>query len=97
MARFYGTMRGKGPSCVTRQGTERDGLTARVNGWNIGVTVEAFVNADGRDALRVLATKGSNGDGKKQLLMTLVLDDKNRVVLHPADMPLKLLPGLAVL
>lgn len=60
MAHFIAEIRGKaGPA--TRLGTEKSGIYAEVNGWNIGVKV--FIDYDpttNKDIITILQTGGSN-------------------------------------
>jgi len=61
MAHFYGRLTGGGQE-VTRCGTETSGMSASINGWNVGI--EAFLRRDistGKDVLSIHLTGGSNG------------------------------------
>ncbi len=60
MARFRGTVQGS-RGLVSRLGGASGGLTASVNGWNVGVKVFAFVDENGRDFIDIKMTRGSNG------------------------------------
>jgi hypothetical protein len=58
MAQFYGTLQGaRGPA--SRLGHKSSGLTADVNGWNVGARVE-ISHENGHDVVRVYRTSGSN-------------------------------------
>lgn len=51
MAHFYATIQGN-RKLASRLGTKSSGITAKVNGWDVGVKIELdFV--DGRDVLRI--------------------------------------------
>jgi hypothetical protein len=57
MAQFRATLQGTRGE-ASRLGDKRNGLTAKVNGWNSGVRVEAEV-IDGHDVFNIYATGGS--------------------------------------
>ena len=59
MARFYGSMQGRGKA-VTRTGTPVSGLSAHIRCWNVGVVVCLSVGPDGEDMIVVNRTGGSN-------------------------------------
>lgn len=56
MARFRGTLQGNRGE-ASRLG--HTGLSARINGWDAGIRVEASV-IDGRDCFEIYITGGSN-------------------------------------
>lgn len=58
MAQFYGTIQGN-RSEASRLSTKASGLTAQVNGWDIGVRVEAG-HYNGEDQVSVIITGGSH-------------------------------------
>jgi len=62
MARFRATIEGS-RGMASRLGTESSGMVATINGWNVGVYVNIFVNEDGKDEIRVYKTGGSNARG----------------------------------
>ena len=67
MAQFIGYLKGtKGEA--SRLGDKKNGLSASVNGWNIGVKVYASTGSDGKDTIVVYKTGGSNGDGSSEKL-----------------------------
>jgi hypothetical protein len=59
MAQFLGSVQGQRGE-ATRLGSKSSGLTARVNGWHVGVRVEAS-HEDGKDVFRIYRTGGSSG------------------------------------
>lgn len=59
MARFRGTLQGNRGD-ASRLGTAKSGLRVTANGWNIGATVDLFVNDKGEDVLEISLTGGSN-------------------------------------
>lgn len=61
MARFFAEVKGNARTTASRTGTKSSGISASVNGWDIGVDVRLFVNEDGDDEVVVYLTKGSNG------------------------------------
>ncbi len=69
MARFRATIQGQRGE-VSRLGSSKSGITARVNGWNAGIRVEAESNG-GKDVFRVYYTGGSHEYILPQLLGTL--------------------------
>ena len=58
MGQFFGVLDGTGKYPVGRQGTEKTGLKATVNGWNTGIRIEARVD-EGRDKFDIYLTHGS--------------------------------------
>jgi hypothetical protein len=60
MARFMATIKGTRGD-VSRLGTPKSGINAKINGWNTGVAIYARVNENGDDCFDVYATGGSNG------------------------------------
>lgn len=61
MAQFRATIEGQRGE-ASRLGSKASGITARINGWNGGVRVEA-AHRDGKDYFDVYATGGSgHGD-----------------------------------
>ncbi len=59
MARFRGTMAGNRGQ-VSRLGTKSSGISAKINGWNSGVNIEARVENDD-DVFYIYPTSGSDG------------------------------------
>lgn len=59
MARYRATIQGNRGQ-ASRLGTTASGITARVNGWNVGVLIHDSANGE-EDAFDVYATGGSNG------------------------------------
>lgn len=58
MAHFRATIHGqRGPA--SRLGSPKSGIHARINGWDLGVEIEARV-VDGKDVFYVFKTSGSN-------------------------------------
>ncbi len=47
MAAFYGTLKGKGDSIVTKTGTENTGITASVQSWDGSLITEMHHKPDG--------------------------------------------------
>lgn len=72
MARFRATIRG-GRGEASRLGNAQSGIKAHVNGWNVGVSVEAEAVAGNADMFYVYATGGSNGS-KSDLIAAVTLD-----------------------
>lgn len=64
MAHFYGNIQGNRGE-ATRMGTKQSGIEAHIRGWNNGVRVEGFVNAEGKDCFHIFATGGSHGGATK--------------------------------
>ena len=60
MAQFRATIHGNRGE-ASRLGTKSSGIRATVNGWNIGLSVEIYVNDAGKDEIQVYQTGGSNG------------------------------------
>ena len=45
---------------ASRLGNAKTGITARVNGWDLGIMVSGHVDDDGHDTFMVYQTGGSN-------------------------------------
>jgi hypothetical protein len=66
MARFRAVIHGcRGEA--SRLGSEKSGISASVDGWNIGVNVRIWVNDAGKDQVEVYLSGGSNGYSTKHL------------------------------
>lgn len=59
MAQFRATIQGQRGQ-ASRLGSKSGGMSATVNGWNVGVSIEAS-HENGRDIIRVYENGGSNG------------------------------------
>jgi hypothetical protein len=70
LARFRGVLQG-GRGEATRLGHGTSGLRGRVEGWDCGVKVVAFVDAEGRDCFEVYETAGSNRSAADKLVLTV--------------------------
>lgn len=79
MAQFRAVIQGQRGQ-ASRLGSKKSGASAVVNGWRVGVRVNAYHEA-GRDVIEVYATGGSNGTGfqSTEPLVRLRSDD-GRVV-----------------
>jgi hypothetical protein len=67
MARFRGTLQGNRGG-ASRLGSKSSGLHVTANGWEIGATVELFVNGEGQDEISIWLTSGSNARHSSKLL-----------------------------
>lgn len=81
MARFQGIL-------VSRNGKEHTCLTplhgiVKLNGWHLGITVEASETADGSDAFAIYATGGSSHPSAGKLLGTVTYSPATGPVLTP--------------
>lgn len=65
MARFLAEVQGS-RGAVHRLGHQS--IRATVNGWNVGVRVQGYLNENGRVCFEVYRTHGSNGGGNPQLI-----------------------------
>lgn len=70
MSRFYISARGSRGE-VTRTGQPSSGVHAHVRGWDCGVIVDGFVNADGEDCFEVYLTGGSNDPHRRELIASV--------------------------
>jgi hypothetical protein len=59
MSRFYANIKGNRGE-ATRCGTKGSGIHGHIRAWNIGVHVECYTKADGKDACSVRITGGSS-------------------------------------
>ena len=69
MAQFRGIMQGQRGQ-VSRLGSKKSGLTARVDGWHSGIEIIAS-HVNGEDIFEVYESKGSK-IGKVRLIGTLI-------------------------
>jgi hypothetical protein len=60
MARFRGTISGQRGE-ASRLGSPQSGLSVHANGWDAGVSVNAYVDEHDADVFDVRATAGSGG------------------------------------
>ena len=77
MAQFRATIKGQRGE-ASRLGTKKSGISAHINGWELGVRVEAC-DVSGHDVFEVYITSGSNGGAQDQLIAIL---DENGVALY---------------
>lgn len=71
MAQFRATIKGN-RGTASRLGTKKSGITARINGWNIGARVDILHDEKtGKDKIYIYATSGSNGAGMDKSIATL--------------------------
>lgn len=82
MSHFYGSLQGSRGE-ATRCGTAWSGVTCHVRGWHVGTEATAHVDADGSDAVRLVATRGSAGYGG-EAIGSVRLDDSGSLVLEPS-------------
>lgn len=67
MAHFYSTVSSKGTE-HTKRGEKKDGMTAHLRGWRVGVSVALFYDETiGKDVVRVFRTGGSNGNREEKI------------------------------
>ncbi len=71
MARFRGVL-SDGRGDVTKLGHATTGLRGQVDGWGVGVAVDALVNTGEQDVFVVSMTRGS-GSGHAHRLGTVTL------------------------
>ena len=69
MAHFRATIQGN-RGMASRLGTKKTGLQASVNGWNVGVTVEAL-HINGEDTINVFITGGSTSGKQSYTAFTI--------------------------
>ena len=60
MARFYASIQGNRGE-ATRMGTEKSGISGHIRGWEVGCSVQIWVNDKGEDEVAIALTSGSNG------------------------------------
>jgi hypothetical protein len=65
MAHFRATIQGA-RGMASRLGTKTSGITAKINGWNIGLVVEIKTDENGKDIILVWSTNGSNGEKREK-------------------------------
>ena len=73
MAHFRATIQGQRGG-ASRLGSAKSGIAAAVNGWDIGVTIEAGVHENGQDVLYVYATGGSLGRRRSSLIARVMVE-----------------------
>jgi len=70
MADLYGRLKGLEKLAeVTRRG--KDSMTGSVRGWNVGVTLEARRNSNGKVVIRIYVDGGSDHPSRSTLLATV--------------------------
>jgi hypothetical protein len=74
MALLYGVLNGTG-HCTTR-GTERSGLRAFCQTWDLGIEVEASIGQDGKVFFNVYKTGGSHNTRRQCLVYSTALDEE---------------------
>lgn len=79
MARFRGTIQGNRQE-ASRLGSISSGLEGVLNGWEMGVSVQLYVDSQGRDRANIWLTPGSAGRGRDKLLARIVLHEGRPVV-----------------
>lgn len=72
MAHFYAEAQGS-RGAVHRLGGAKGGARTSCNGWNSGISVYAYVNADGKDCFTIELTAGSGG-GKMPVTIAEIVD-----------------------
>ena len=77
MARFYGGIHGDDRNETTRLGHKR--ITAFAQGWNVGITVDGYIDGDGKDRFDVYVTDGSNAEGRNKQLGSFTREDIENV------------------
>ncbi len=71
MAQFMAEIQGNKGS-VSRLGSKSSGIRAEINGWEVGVSVNAFYNDDlDRDEIEVTVTGGSNHYNDSKTIFTV--------------------------
>lgn len=66
MARFRGTLQGQRGQ-VSRLDSSKSGLAATINGWNVGIEVNAVYDpTTKKDVIRVWVTGGNNQPSHKR-------------------------------
>lgn len=84
MARFLAAIKGQRGE-ATRLGSPSSGITARVNGWNVGVNVYGAVDPRDRDTFAIFMTGGSNGGTGHRPLGLVRLDENGIPTFFPTD------------
>jgi hypothetical protein len=78
MSRFYANIKGN-RSPVTCRGDAKSGVSGHLRGWDIGVYVEAYVDEQGDDAVRVEITGGSNRTSSLKKLGTFKISNGSAI------------------
>jgi len=71
MAQFRATIKGQRGE-VSRLGSKASGIQARVNGWDVGILVNAN-HIDGQDTMELYSTGGSNARCFEQFIGEILL------------------------
>lgn len=72
MAQFRAVIQGNRGK-ASRLGTKSTGMYANVNGWNLGIQVDAS-HIDGKDVFTVYKTGGSNAGYSREKIATITKD-----------------------
>lgn len=84
MARFMGTIQGARGE-ASRLGGESSGITARAQGWNVGVEVRGHATDGNRDIFDVYMNGGSNGSASSRLLGRVTLGADGQPTFEPVS------------
>lgn len=68
--RFAGTIEAKN-SVTEASRYDSEGIKGHIRGWDCGVEVTAYVNAEGIECFDVWTTGGSNNDRRKAHIVTV--------------------------
>jgi len=69
MAQFMARIRGQRGE-ASRLGSKKSGLLAHINGWDLGIQVQAYVGDDGTDRFCVTLNGGSHGAAMPRIIGT---------------------------
>lgn len=78
---YYMSAIGRGLKPRTCGGTKETGIQSHTRGWNVGARV-IIDHQDGKDVVRVYATKGTNGDqaGERDSLVCTIIEGERPIV-----------------
>ena len=77
MSRFYGTVDGSAATTASRRGFGN--IRGHIRGWDLGVSVDGFIDQHDHDAFSVYITGGSHGSRSSILLGTISPNDDGTV------------------
>jgi hypothetical protein len=82
MSRLYGSMDADASKTQATRRAHKN-ISAHVRGWDNGVEVHAYVDAEDRDCFEVYRTSGSNGGRSAECIARIVGNEPGSLTLLP--------------
>ena len=75
MARFQALVQGQAKNVQSSLGSKKSGMTVEVNGWTLGIKVQAYTNEDGYDYFDIYVNDGSFREKAGELVATFKTEE----------------------